>query len=207
MGQRVSDEFSQLMGGLRSRALKVIGDNALALDSLRRNLPHPASPTAQDGRPQRDGKIGPYSVRDIYGKAMNAPNTMVGVTLGSLGHALGEWQHLVDPRVRRPSINHGGNAVQFKDNPAGGVSAITIGNASIFSPDHASLDDVRHEEQHTYQGEQLGPGYLPSNLAGGLTALLFDRDNDRPDWHGPHNWNERGPLSTPPVPWPPRERR
>jgi hypothetical protein len=53
-----------------------------------------------------------------------------------------------------------------------------------------------HERQHTIQGQQLGPFYLPSNLAGGALALVRDGD-----WHGPGNWNERGPQERPPRPW------
>jgi hypothetical protein len=35
-------------------------------------------------------------------------------------------------------------------------------------------------------------------------GLVFDRDEKgRPDWHGQHNWNERGPQSDLAVPWAP----
>ena len=103
------------------------------------------------------------------------------------------------------------NAVQFLNNPFGGVGAITIGNTTTYYDDPYSPDGRQHwaatergeghpvwehERQHTIQGQQLGPLYLPSNLLGGLMALARDRD-----WHGPHNWNERGPQLHPARPW------
>jgi len=109
------------------------------------------------------------------------------------------------------------NAVQFLNNPFGGVGAITIGNTTTYYDDPYSPAGRQHwaatergeghtvwehERQHTIQGQQLGPLYLPSNLLGGLTALALDRDRKgRPDWHGPHNWNERGPQLNPARPW------
>ena len=57
-----------------------------------------------------------------------------------------------------------------------------------------------HENAHTYQGQQLGPLYLPSNLLGGLNASLHGQD-----WDGSRNWNEVGPKSDPPSPWPSKE--
>lgn len=55
---------------------------------------------------------------------------------------------------------------------------------------------IAHERQHTYQGEQLGPLYLPSNLLGGLTAMVKDGE-----WHGDSNWNEAGPQQDTPQVW------
>ena len=50
---------------------------------------------------------------------------------------------------------------------------------------------------HTYQGEQLGPFHLPSNVLGGLNSVVRGEG-----WHGPGNWNEAGPLRNSPRPWP-----
>jgi hypothetical protein len=202
-----------LLDELRARAQRTIGENAVALDRLRLGLPlmalndHLALAKAPKlGSPFRkgDGRIGPVDVRSAVGKAWNAPNTALGLAYGSLGHAAGEIGHAFTPeQVRKPQVVVADNAVQFRDNPFGGESAITIGNASIYSePKYYSPEGVRHEKQHTYQGEQLGPGYLPSNLAGGLNALFHGES-----WHGDHNWNERGPLDTPPRPWSPPARR
>ncbi len=122
----------------------------------------------------------------------------MGLGYGALGYGVGLL------KGSRPGISLGHNAVQFTNNPFGGVSAITLGNTSIYNmdpnriyPNGASAAD--HEAQHTYQGELLGPLYLPSNIAGGLWALLRNHD-----WHGPANWNETGPQQSPPRPWPAR---
>ena len=52
-----------------------------------------------------------------------------------------------------------------------------------------------HEIQHTYQGQMLGPLYIPSNVLGIAAGLIF---NGSP--HGPANWNERGSQQSPPRP-------
>jgi hypothetical protein len=160
--------------------------------------------------------------RNIAGKIWNAPNTAVGLAYGGLGAAIGQVHHLFDPNAPQPKVFWRDNAVQFTNNPLGGVGAITLGNTTTWHGDPFDPADrewnrdgapilenghtyPEHETQHTYQGEQLGPLYLPSNLAGGLMGLLFDRDGQgNPDWHGQRNWNERGPQSDPPVPWAPR---
>lgn len=81
------------------------------------------------------------------------------------------------------------------------MGAITLGNTEVFggSPSDTvkGIPMGQHEEQHTYQGQQLGPLYLPSNLLGGLAAEVLGGN-----WHDPQNWNETGPQQNPPVPWP-----
>jgi hypothetical protein len=85
----------------------------------------------------------------------------------------------------------------------GGVGAITLGNVQVINgkptdhPRNGTTPVGQHEEQHTYQGEQLGPFYLPSNILGGFAGTLIDGS-----WHGQHNWNEVGPQQNPTVPWP-----
>lgn len=152
----------------------------------------------------------------VFGKIWNAPNTALGLAYGGVVYGLGAVMGM------HPRVSLGHNAVQFTNNPLGGVGAITLGNATIYnqdpfvySPDNiwfypngtprpdgdvadgAGHGVADHEEQHTYQGELLGPVYLPSNLLGGLAGLLRDRD-----WHGPSNWNEAGPSTDPPRLWP-----
>lgn len=163
--------------------------------------------------------------RDVVGKAWNAPNTAIGAAYGALGMGVGEVAHAFDDTVPKPKVFWRDNALQFTNNPFGGVSAITLGNTTTWKGDPYDPTDgdwflsngspklenghtyPQHETQHTYQGEQLGPLYLPSNIAGGLTALLLDRDeHGRPNWHGDHNWNERGPQSRHLAPWRPRTR-
>jgi hypothetical protein len=161
-------------------------------------------------------------VGDIAGKVWNAPNTALGLLYGGAGMAVGEVGHLLGLQKNAPGVRWRDNAVQFTDNPFGGVGALTLGNTTAYRGDpydpadrywYPHGEDPRtienghsigeHEAQHTYQGQELGPAYLPSNIAGGLMGLLFDRDpvTGKPDWHGPHNWNERGPQDSPPTPW------
>lgn len=147
------------------------------------------------------------ALRSIVGKLWNAPNTAIGLGYGLIGHGVGKVMGM-DPR-----IGLGRNAVQFTNNPFGGVSAITLGNATVWNGDPNDPTDTRwhengrpivenghsfpdHEEQHTRQGEQLGPFYLPSNIAGGLYAMVRDKE-----WHGNSNWNEAGPMSPESRPW------
>ena len=42
-----------------------------------------------------------------------------------------------------------------------------------------------HEMQHTYQGQVLGPLYLPSNILGGIAGMIFGGSR-----HAPQNCNE-----------------
>ena len=133
---------------------------------------------------------------NIVGKIWNAPNTALGLAYGGLGYLAGKGMGT------DPHISVGGNAIQFTNNPFGGVGAITLGNTTTYSkklpPDHvqdgATIEE--HERQHTLQGELLGPLYLPSNILGGLVGLATERD-----WHGRRNWNEVGPSMNPPRPW------
>lgn len=147
------------------------------------------------------------AMRSILGKVWNAPNTAIGLGYGLLGYGVGKVMG------KNPHIGLGQNAVQFTNNPFGGVSAITLGNATVWNGDPYDPKDARwhengqpalenghsipdHEEQHTRQGERLGPLYLPSNLFGGAYSLLRDHE-----WRGDSNWNERGPEANPPRPW------
>lgn len=140
---------------------------------------------------------------NIAGKIWNLPNTALGLAYGGAGYLAGQVSHALGGQSEAPGIQLGDNAIQFTNNPFGGVSAITIGNAEVFGnnasqpgPDGQPIG-APHEEQHTYQGEQLGPLYLPSNLLGGAAAEMLGGN-----WHAPQNWNETGPLQNPPVPWP-----
>lgn len=157
-------------------------------------------------------------VADLAGKVWNAPNTALGLAYGLAGHAVGHANRLRPGDQPDPRIQVGNNAVEFVSNPFGGVGAITLGNTITYRGDPLDPNDVSftdngkwpwsvergrelvgHERQHTVQGQQLGPFYLPSNLLGGLNGLIRDKD-----WHGPHNWNERGPKGAPQKPWAPK---
>lgn len=139
----------------------------------------------------------------IAGKIWNAPNSIIGAGVGTLGYVAGLPLHWLGLQ-EKPDILFGNNAMQFTNNPLmAPKSAITLGNVEVFHgkptdrADENSPPIGRHEEQHTYQGEQLGPLYLPSNILGGLTGILIDGK-----WHGQHNWNEVGPQQPRPTPWP-----
>jgi hypothetical protein len=146
----------------------------------------------------------PAAAADLGGKAWSFPNTVVGLAYGGAGHLAGI------ATGTRPHVVIEGNAIQFRNNPFGGVGAITLGNTTTYDGDpsdpsgswggynstHAAPIQ-EHERQHTIQAQQLGPFYLPSNLLGGGVAMLREGD-----WHGPSNWNERGPQEPDPRPWP-----
>ena len=182
---------------------------------------------SEDGRPQRGKRLvnlppelmltprdwavlakyrKPRDDRNILGKIWNAPNTALGTLVGVAGYGAGKVMG------KNPRISVRDNAIQFTNNPAGGVSAVTLGNAVIWNGDpydpknsrgrfwRDPQNAIEHEKQHTYQGEQLGPLYLPSNVLGGLNSVVRGEG-----WHGSGNWNEVGPLRNPPRPWPARK--
>lgn len=151
------------------------------------------------------------AMRSVLGKVWNAPNTAIGLGYGLLGYGVGKVLG------KNPHIGLEKDSIQFTNNPLGGVSAITLGNAVVFNGNPNDLQDSDgpdwtgragmtpeqsmqhykdHENQHVKQGEMLGPLYLPSNLLGGAYALMRDHK-----WHGDSNWNERGPQENPPRPW------
>ena len=146
---------------------------------------------------------------DLIGKVWNLPNTAIGLVFGGVGYVAGLIQGT------NPAISIANNAIQFTNVPTWLMpSAITLGNTityggqpsdPAYSPglDAATGGRViyngttgEHERQHTYQGQLLGPLYLPSNILGMAAGMIFNRDH-----HGSANWNERGPQSTTPVPW------
>lgn len=163
---------------------------------------------------ERYRKAGSEEAGNPLGKWRNAPNTALGLAYGLMGHVAGKAMG------RDSRIGIGGNAVQFIDNPFGGVSVVTLGNTTIWngdpysrrgSPDprarswhdakgNPKLENghtqMEHEKQHTLQGEMLGALYLPSNLLGGLNSLRKGEG-----WHGDGNWNETGPQDNPSRPW------
>lgn len=184
---------------------KTIAENALALSQA-------------PGAERRAG-VGRSVVADGLGKIWNAPNTVMGLGDGLAGHLAGEFNRLRPGDQPDPRVQLAHNAVEFIDKPLGGVSAITLGNTTTYRDDPYDPRDKRwypngedprtvenghscmeHTEKHTVQGQQLGPAYLPSNLLGGLNALIGGQD-----CHGPRNWNETGPQGRPSQPWPRRK--
>lgn len=147
------------------------------------------------------------------------PNELIGYGLGYLGHGVG----CIASRLgygEPPRIEHDRERgmTNFINSPLTPMGALTIGHASMYGKDpdtdpgwiaaaEARGQTVRdHEAAHAPQSRLLGPFYLPSNIAGGLASILLDRGHPDWPWHGPSNWNERGPLENPPRPWPKRRR-
>lgn len=161
---------------------------------------------------------------NLLGKLWNLPNTILGLAVGLTGQVVGmvlypigaffEWITGKENYFSKfPTITPGHNAIQFHNNPFMFLGALTLGNVISYGPrtpynelmypnqpERGTYGD--HEEQHTDQGEQLGPLYLPSNVLGLLWSVIND-----PGWdgHGPSNWNERGPQSCAPVVWRPHD--
>lgn len=167
-------------------------------------------------RAKRDGRIGGRDAREVVGQANNLPNTILGLAYGGLGMGVGRVLYELDPTRQVPRVISHNGRTQFFDNPFAGVGAITLGEVTLYNDDPYS-DQGRdawsgveaseghpvweHEQQHVIQGRQLGPLYLPSNLLGGMLAVLHPGDRPHDAWHGPRNWNEVGPAMNPARPW------
>ena len=67
----------------------------------------------------------PQADRNVLGKIWNSPNTALGTLVGLAGHGVGKVMG------KNPRIRVRDNAIQFTNNPVGGVSAITLGNTVI----------------------------------------------------------------------------
>lgn len=121
----------------------------------------------------------------------------------SAATALGpDWRYVARPLGFR-SKEFGNNPLVF----AG--TGITFGNVESFASDPLGGDPTtqsvypgvpasEHEDQHTIQGQVLGPLYVPSYIVGGIASLMSGRG----DPFGPGNWMEMGPYMNPPQPWP-----
>lgn len=167
---------------------------------------------ALERAPKRRARV---DLADVAGKVWASPNTALGAVLGAAGYAAGQLNRLRPGEQGAPRVQVGHNAVEFINNPVSPVGALTLGNTTIYGTDPYDPKDEHwgnypqeyghtiqeHEKQHTRQSQQLGPFYLPSNIAGGLAGLIRDGE-----WHAPSNWNERGPSMRNPQPWPARRR-
>ena len=150
-------------------------------------------------RAKRHCKKAVQAARWTFRKAWNLPNTAIGLAHGTAGFLIGLLPGVPNVRV---SVGH--NAIQFENNPlclAG--TALTIGNVISYGVESGPEETVeegsvgQHEEAHTYQGEQLGPLYLPVYLVSGVGAVLRGANP-----FGRENFMERGPYMAPPRPWP-----
>ncbi len=131
-------------------------------------------------------------VADLLGKIWNIPNDMIGIALGIAGLPFGAQAHFGD------------NALEFTNNPLAFLGAITFGNVINYAPGFGPTVEApegghtvgAHEMMHTFQGQVLGPLYIPANIIGGILGILSG------DYHSPANFMESGPQSNPPVPFP-----
>jgi hypothetical protein len=72
--------------------------------------------------------MGPVA-RDVAGNIWNTPNTLVGAAYGGAGHVTGMAMGT------KPYVTTGANVIQFRNNPFGGVGAITLGNTTTYDGD------------------------------------------------------------------------
>jgi hypothetical protein len=150
---------------------------------------------------------------DLAGKAWASPNDVIGLTLGIAGM----------PGGAMPSFGH--NGIQFANNPLMfSQGAITFGNIMNFGapftdpagniilmgPNDPLEPGITwtfgdHEMQHTFQGQTLGPLYLPAYGIGMLGAFLQGQTGQ--GLFEAANFMETGPwypitYGLPPRPWP-----
>ena len=103
----------------------------------------------------------------------------------------------------------GNNAIEVRGVPWLGsriipTPAVTIGNVILYADTSPTQDMQDHERQHTFQGETLGPLYLPVHIATqGASALMsaVNGDSGPPGPFHRYNPHESGPMSIPPIPW------
>ena len=97
------------------------------------------------------------------------------------------------------------NAIQFEGNLIMFAGAIAFGNvidygsvlpANSDSPESRYHTTGEHERQHPYQGQVLGPLYIPAAALSLLSGVAIDFDS-----HGRHAFVGRGPQSDPPRPF------
>ncbi|WP_428739983.1 hypothetical protein [Sulfurimonas sp.] len=135
---------------------------------------------------------GALKVASYVGKVWSSINTAIGLAYGGVGYIAGLMMRT------NPSIKFGHNAIEFMNNPFGGNGAITFGNTITYGPDVKPSDGTlhgigtmgNHEMQHTYQGEILGPLYIPANIVSMATGLIMDGHV-----HGNHAFMEVGPMN------------
>jgi RHS repeat-associated protein len=131
---------------------------------------------------------------DVPGYLWNSPNTVIGLAYGGVQIPFGA----------RPKL--GPNGIEFQNVPLQNLFGrdVTLGNVSCFgspnqllAPDQQSFGQARgvtneqHETAHTYQGEIIGPFYLPAYAVGMAIGQISTGD-----WH--NNFMESGPMSNPP---------
>jgi RHS repeat-associated protein len=159
------------------------------------------------------------TVIDVLSKVWNSPNTAIGVAYGLLGAAIDAIVYVLTlGKVNLGfSISLANNAIQFANHPLQQLFGgdVTIGNTISYDgvpadpvPTSNPLIDIQasqHEIQHTYQGQVLGPLYLPAHISGMSTGALATPFTGLYTGLGiadaPMNFMEAGPVSIVPHPW------
>lgn len=147
---------------------------------------------------------------DVIGKIWTSPNSIVGFALGGSGYLLGNVAYGIHslfggPAWARPTWSFGNNSLQFENNPLAVLGALTTGNVINYGGGLTPANVGAHEASHTYQGQILGPLYLPLNIVGQLASVITYPISS---WRGPSpvhgkaNFMETGPQSSPPRLWP-----
>ncbi len=135
-----------------------------------------------------------HHAMQYLGKIWNLPNTLIGLAWGGLGYTIDRGGTLFG-RQPQMKITWGHNSIQFENHPLM-VTAITLGNTISYSSRYTPHTVGAEEFWHTFQAQQLGPLYLPSNILGMTAGLTVTWDT-----HGWINWNERGPHWKPAATW------
>ena len=147
---------------------------------------------------------------DTLGKIWSLPSSVVGFVFGGAGYTLGNVAYGIqsifgNPDWVRPTFSFGNNALQFENNPLSVFGALTTGNVINYGGGLTPANVGEHEGSHTFQGQSLGPFYLPFNIVGQFASLVTYPVSS---WRGPSpvhgkaNFMETGPQSSPPRLWP-----
>jgi len=119
----------------------------------------------QNNGPLEAGDRNPFHhLAQFLGRIWNLPNTIVGLAWGGIGLLTGA----------KPTT--GNNAIEFEENWFHAhvfktiSAALTLGN--VINYRGQAVEFAYHEVWHTYQGHQLGPLYLPSNILGNFLQHL-----------------------------------
>ena len=127
---------------------------------------------------------------DVAGKVWNLPNTIIGLGVGAVTLAADIVQSTIltaftgRNHFQNIGISFGNNAIQIRtglDLPGQTDGGLTLGNTIIYnnsSPNQnitspytgLTVNLGRHERAHTYQGQKLGPLYLPAMIKNGVAS-------------------------------------
>lgn len=135
---------------------------------------------------------------DITGKVWNAPNSLFGLLYGTSAYLYGKSAVTYGFCSDHPCVSIGNNAIEFTNIPHPFMlshGAVTLGNVIIYGPN--AYSHARHETVHTYQGQFLGPAYIPLNLicmAASALSYPIASLRRRGIFHGRVNFMEGNPA-------------